>query len=141
MNKKIIKELNTFLKGNFMAIHAYEKYINHIQDEQLKEIFQEIQQNHKEHAAIISERIQNLDGVPVDDVGIMGNVAQIMTTIKGSTKDNTSIIKDALVGEHRGIKKSRELLDDDLDPESLKIVQTILDNDERHVERLDQLLH
>lgn len=141
MNKKIIKELNTFLKGNFMAIHAYEKYINHVQDEQLKEIFQEIQQNHKEHAAIISERIQNLDGVPVDDVGIMGNVAQIMTTIKGSTKDNTSIIKDALVGEHRGIKKSRELLDDDLDPESLKIVQTILDNDERHVERLDQLLH
>lgn len=140
MNDKIIKELNTFLKGNYMAIHAYEKYINHIQDDQLKEVLQQIQQNHKEHASIIIDRIENLGGTPTD-IGLLDNIAQIMTTIKGATKNNTSILKDALVGEHRGIKKSKELLDGDLDPESSRIVHTILDNDEKHVELLDELLH
>src|SRR5690625_91448 len=141
MNNKIIKELNTFLEGNFVAIQAYDKYISNVQDNKLKETLQEIQQNHKEHATIVSARIKNLGGIPSDDAGMMGNIAQIMTNIKSSAKGNTSILKDALVGEHRGIKKSRELLDGDLDPESLRIVQTILDNDEKHVELLDKLLH
>lgn len=141
MNNKVIKELNTFLEGNYMAIHAYEKYVAHIQDSELKEVFQEIQQNHKKHAMIISERIQNLGGIPTDDVGMMGNFAQIMTNLKGSTKNNTSILKDALVGEQRGIKKSKELLEGDLDPESLRIVQEVLDHDKKHVELLNKLLH
>lgn len=141
MNNKIIQELNTFLEGNFMAIHAYENYIAHVQDNKLKEIFQHLQQNHKKHAMIISERIQNLGGVASNDVGMMGNIAQIMTNLKGSTKNDTSILKDALVGEHRGIKKSKELLEGDLDPESLKMVHDILDNNEKHIELLNKLLH
>lgn len=141
MNNKIVKELNNFLKGNYMAIHAYEKYIHHVEDEKLKKIFQEIQQNHKVHASMIAERIQNLGGVPVDGTGLMGNVVQFMTNIKSTDQNDSSIIKDALVGEYRGIKKSKELLDGDLDPESLKIVKHILENDERHIDLLNKLSH
>lgn len=141
MRNDVIKELNTFLEGNYMAIHAYEKYIHHIDDVKIKQVFQEIQQNHKQHATMIAERIQNLGGIPVDDVGLMGNIAELLNSLKGSTKDPAHILKDALVGEHRGIEKSKELLNDDLDPESLTLVKHILDADEQHVDLLDKLLH
>ena len=32
MKTSVIKEFNTFLEGNYMAIQAYEKYIHHIDD-------------------------------------------------------------------------------------------------------------
>lgn len=139
MNHKIIKELNTFLEGNYMAIHAYENYIHHINDESLKQVLQSIQQDHKQHATMIAERIQNLGGISVDDVGIMGNIVEMINKIKG-TNEKISILKDARVGEQRGIKKSKALLEGDLDPESLAIVKQILNEDEKHVELIDSLL-
>lgn len=141
MKNHVIKELNTFLKGNLMAIHAYDKYIHRLENTEIKQAFQEIQQDHKQHATIIAERIQNLGGIPVDDVGIMGNTAELMNTIKKSSHDTERILKDALVGEHRGIEKSKELLDGELDAESLSLVENILSNDQQHVNLLDRLTH
>lgn len=141
MKNSVIKELNTFLEGNFMAIHAYEKYIHHIDDAEIKQVLQKIQQDHKKHATMISERIQNLGGIPVDDVGVMGNIAELLNSLKGSTNEPILILKDALVGEKRGIEKSKELLNGDLDPESLTLVKRILDADQQHIDLLDELLH
>jgi bacterioferritin len=140
-NNHVVKELNTFLEGNFMAIHAYENYIHHIDDVEIKQVLQKFQQEHKQHAMMIAERIQNLGGKPVDDVGMMGSVAELINKIKGSTKGSTDILKDALVGEHRGIEKSKELLNGELDPESLTLVKNILSIDQKHVELLDMLTH
>lgn len=141
MNSDVIKELNTFLEGNFMAIHTYEKYISHLDDDKLKQVFQEIQQNHKRHAAMIAERIKKLGGQPVDDLGLMGRMVQLVQALKGPTKDPAHILKDALVGEQRGIEKSRELLQGDLDQESLSLVKNILAADQQHIELLNKLLH
>lgn len=141
MNNNVTKELNTFLKGNFMAIHAYDKYIHRIKDIEIKQVLQEIQQDHKEHALMVAERVQNLGGLPVNDVGVMGNAAELVNTMKGPTNDTANILKDALVGEHRGIEKSKELLDGDLDPESLTLVKRILNVDQKHVDLLDELVH
>lgn len=140
MKNDVIKDLNTFLAGNFMAVHAYEKYIQHIDDDEIKRVLQTIQQNHKKHAMVVARRIQDLDGVPVDDVGFMGNVVALLGKVKGSTKGSDHILKDALVGEQRGIQKSKELLNGDLDPESLKVVTHILNADEKHVDLLTQFL-
>ncbi len=141
MERDVIKELNTFLEGNYMAIRAYEQYIDRVDDLKIKQVLQEIQHNHKRHAALVAERIQNLGGIPVDDVGFMGKMAQFFSTLKGKTDDPTHILKDAVAGEQRGIEKSKELLDGDLDPESLALVKRILDTDQQHVTLLNQLLH
>ena len=141
MKKDVTKVLNTFLEGNFMAVHAYEKYIQHIDDVEIKRVLQIIQQNHKKHAMVVAERIQNLEGIPVEDVGMMGNVAELLNKIKGSTKEPDAILKDALVGEHRGIEKSKELLNGNLDPESSKVVTHILNADQKHVDLLDRFFH
>lgn len=141
MDRGVIKELNHFLEGNYMAIRAYDQYIDRMADHNIKQVLQEIQQNHKRHATMIAERIQNLGGNPVDDVGFMGKMAQMIASLKGKATDPTHIVKDALVGEQRGIEKSKQLLDGDLDPESLALVKHILDTDQQHVNRLNQLLH
>ncbi len=141
MKNSVIKELNTFLEGNFMAIHAYDKYIHHIDDVEIKQVLQQIQQNHKMHATMIAERIQHLGGKAVDDVSIMGNIAELLSTLKGSAHDPIQILKDSLVGEKRGIEKSKEILNGDLDPESLALVKRILNADQQHLDLLHRLLH
>lgn len=138
--EKIIKELNTFLEGNFMAIHAYDQYIHHTNDQKIKNVLQKIQQNHKQHASLIAERIQNLGGIPADSAGIKGKMIEFITKIKGTTQDDYSILKDATVGENRGIQTSKELLDGDLDSESLQLVKNILECDQEHVELLKTLI-
>lgn len=133
MEKAVAKSLNTFLEGHFMAIHAYEKFIQHIKNDDMKDVLQIIQQNHKKHAMLIAKRIQDLGGVPVNDVNMMMDLTNKM---KPATKGNAAIIEDALAGEQRGIKISKELLEGDLDHESLEMVTHILNADEKHVDLL-----
>ncbi|MBB6446173.1 DUF2383 domain-containing protein [Bacillus benzoevorans] len=141
MEDKVVKELNEFLEGNFMAIHAYEKYIHHIEDPLCKDKLQEIQKEHKMHAMQIAERIQDLGGIPADDVGIKGSIAEWMANLTQATDGTQHILKDALTGEQRGIEISQELVKGDLDPESLELVKSILRRDEKHAEELNGMIH
>lgn len=50
-NENIVKELNAYLKGEYMAIHSYEHYIQNISNPNIKKALQKIQQEHKQHAA------------------------------------------------------------------------------------------
>lgn len=140
MGKDIIEELNQFLEGNLMAIHAYENYIHHVKDPNVKKKMQDIQKNHKEHAMTIAERIQNLGGKPVNDVGMKDTFMEFMMKMKNATDGTIDILKDALAGEERGIEKSQEMLEGDLDPESEKIVATILNRDKKHVDILHEMI-
>lgn len=138
--KNVIEELNEFLEGNYMAIHTYDQYIFHCDDEKTKQLLQKIQQQHKEHATMIAERIQNLGGLPIHDVGLKGKMVEMATKIKG-TKDTISLIKDAISGETRGIETSKKILNGDLDEESLRIVKEILKRDKDHVKLLKNYLN
>lgn len=136
-----IKELNAFLKGQYMGIHAYEEHIQKVKDPHIKSELQKIQQEHKHHAAIIADRIQNLGGRPADDEGFIGSIQQAISKLK--IPDSTDgILKSALKGEdYYGIQMSEEIVKGDLDPESKQLVQQILDHDRKHVELLNNLLH
>lgn len=49
-------------------------------------------------------------------------------------------MKDALTGEQRGIEKSKQILNGDLDDESLSLVETILATDEKHIALLSKYI-
>jgi bacterioferritin len=137
----VIKELNSFLKGQYMGIHAYEHLLQNLEDAEVKKQFQRIQQEHKLHAQKIAERIQNLGGVPVDDEGMMGKIQGYFSqfTTPHTTEE---IIKRALKGEdYYGIHLSGEIVKGDLDDESQRIVDDILADDQKHVDFLNGLLH
>lgn len=141
MNEKVIKELNEFLEGNFMAIRTYDRYIHRMEDPEVKKTLQNIQRDHKEHAAKIAERIQNLGGKPVNDTGFKGAIAEFFANLKESTSGTNDILRDAIAGETRGIEVSRKMLEGDLDPGSVSLVRKILEDDEKHIDMLKRHLH
>ncbi|RDU36843.1 rubrerythrin family protein [Neobacillus piezotolerans] len=140
-NETVIKELNAFLKGQYMGIRAYEHLIERLDDQEVKTIFQGFQQDHRLHAAIVAERIQNLGGVPENNEGLVGKIQGFMSEMM-MPKDTEGIVKLALKGEDvYGIQLSEEIVKGDLDPESRKMVESILDTDRRHVTALNNLVH
>lgn len=141
MNNTSINELNTLLKGEHMAIDGYEKYIQNVDDVNIKNQLQKIQQDHKQHAIKIAERIQNLGGKPVDGTSIMGKMAQIATNIKEiGKKNNIEILKEAYNGEDNGIKMGDEVVKGDLDQESRNLVNDILNDDRNHLNVISNLM-
>ncbi len=141
LNKDVIKELNNFLQGQYMGIHEYERLIKHTNDPEVKEELQKIQQEHKLHAIMVAERIQNLGGSAVDDVGIKGAMVETMNWVKGTSNQVQHIIDEAVRGESMGIRSSEELVKGDLDEDSRKLIEDILDTDRGHIEHLNNLLN
>jgi bacterioferritin len=55
---------------------------------------------------------------------------------------NTGLIESALKGEsYYGIEVSEKMVKDDLDPESKRLIESILDKDRHHVNTLKNILH
>lgn len=141
MENTSINELNTFLKGEYMAIDSYERYIQTVKEPAIKGELQKIQKEHKQHAIQISERIQNLGGKPADSPGIAGRVAETISGIKDiGNKSYQTILKEAYNGEDKGIKMADELVKGDLDSESKNLVNNILNTDRTHLNTLDTLI-
>lgn len=140
MANDVVKELNAFLKGQYMGIHSYEELIQKVKDPKIKTELQKIQQDHKLHAAMVAERIQNLGGRPVDDEGLIGSIQEFMSRFTMPT-DTHEILQVALKGEDDyGIQMSEEIVKGDLDPESKQLIERILDADRKHVDYLNTIL-
>lgn len=141
MNATCVNELNALLKGEHMAIDAYEDYIQRIEDSEIRNSLQKIQQDHKLHSIMIAERIQTLGGKPAKGVGIGGKVAETVTSIKHrSMHEPVIILKTAYDGEDNGIKMATEIVKGDLDSESAYLVKDILNGDRTHLETLNSLI-
>lgn len=133
-----VNELNAVLKGEYMAIHAYEQFLQKTQDSTVQQALKKIQEEHKRHAAEISERIDTLGGEPVDGTGIM---SEVMLKLKGmGEKETTAILKDAFAGEQQGIEMSQEMVKGDLDEQSMSLIQNILQQDKEHLMTLLDLI-
>ncbi|WP_413380960.1 DUF2383 domain-containing protein [Alkalihalobacillus sp. 1P02AB] len=143
MEKKAeVKILNDFLQGNYMGIHSYEHLIEKIESPTLKDSFIKIQKDLKTHAAIISERIQRLNGTPVTSEGLIGKVESFVGNLFESYKTDEDIIKHAIKGENiYGIRNSEKLVRDKLGDENLQLVHQILEKDREHIDYLKSLLH
>ena len=124
--------------GEHMAIKSYEHFLQQVDDEQIKKTLQKIQQEHKIHALKIAEQIQNLGGRPIDEPPLTG---ELMLKLKSlHPKDLTSILKDAYVGEQRGIEAAKEIVKGDLDNDSKNLIAEILHEDTMHLPVLKDLV-
>lgn len=139
-NKDIVKELNAYLKGEYMGIHAYEHYIQQVEDPTVKKELQRIQQEHKRHATKLAERIQNLGGKAVEDNGLMLSIREGMLNIKGFPEDINAILQEAMKGQEKGVQMAEEIVRGDIDQESRQIVEENLDEDREHLDQLNNLM-
>ncbi|MDQ1003071.1 bacterioferritin [Neobacillus niacini] len=137
----IIEELNTLLRGTYMGIRSFEHYIQKAEENELKKVFQSMQQEVKLNAQKLAVRIQNLGGVPADGEGFSGSIHSFMH--KAMHPDDTKeMIEDALKSlDHYGVHYSEELVRGDLDSESRQLAEDVIDTSRRQIEQLKQLLH
>ena len=141
MDKKVINELNAYLKGEYMAIKAYDGFLERVIDTGAAEELRNIQDDHKQHARKVAERIRSLGGRPVKGPGLMGAMSDIKNMVKRNSDDTTDIILDAGRGEYRGIQMAEEVVKGDLDAESMKLVKELLQEDRSHVGKLGDFIH
>jgi rubrerythrin len=141
MKRETINELNTLLKGEYMAINAYDRFIGEASDSTAKQELTDIQEEHKRHAEILSQHIKGIGGQPQQGTGIAGVMASATGTLEGLKKRNTEeIIKEAYDGEDKGIAKSEEIVKGDLDEESMKLVNGILSDDHGHLSKMAHMI-
>jgi bacterioferritin len=139
-NETVIEELNTLLRGTYMGIRGFEQYIHKVNNQDLKRTFQQIQQEQKQNAQKIAERIQNLGGIPADDEGISGSMHSFMHKLM-VPDDERKIIEEAIEGlDKYGVHYSAELIKGDLDQSSKQIADETIQDNRRHADQLRHLL-
>ena len=142
MNSENIKNLNSILEGEYMAINSFDSVIEHANDETTKNELLKIQQIHKQHAMQIASRILALGGNPSDGMGIQGIIAETISNIKHiGTTDTTSYLKEALLGENMGIKIVNELLTSSADPNISQLLHTMLNEYQANINSLNTLIN
>lgn len=140
MTEKVIDNLNLILKGEHMAIDIYNSYITKMGNNEHKKILQGILLDHKRHALLLSERIQELGGNPEETRGAAGLMAETKAKIQSLFKmDVNELLKQVYDGEDKGIAKVDQLKEH-LDEESRELVETMLSEDHNHLQKLEQLI-
>lgn len=140
--KTAIEELNTYLKGEYMAIDSYKKYINKASNPSFKADLEKILQDHARHAQMIADRIRQLGGEPAESVDLKGMVGQIMNSIKNiPDKSDLEICQEACYWEEQGSKMGMEVVKGDLDATSCALIRDIYAKDMEHIDKLKSHLN
>jgi len=140
MDEPNVKTLNELLKGEHMAIHAYESVMPALNEETRKQIG-DILKDHKEHAAELAERIISLGGIPDESTGMVGMMSQAKLKAESKIRDEKSMIRKLYDGEDQGIAAVEKVIKGDLDSTSRELADKILRTDHDHLKKLQQLLH
>lgn len=87
--KQDVKILNNMLKGIYMGIDAYEKCLDQVKNQEVKNQIQNQLKEQENLANDLSNQIKNIGGVPKNKSGITSIVPDMMTDIKllGFKKD------------------------------------------------------
>lgn len=136
----VANELNIFLKGEQMAVEAYDKFISAVDDEKIREGFQQIQVDHKQNASRLAERIQDLGQVPGRNTGVSGVLANMKLGMQTDGKSSFDVLKMAYDGEDKGIAAAEEVVRGDLDATSMKLAKEVLSNDHDHLRAMLKLM-
>lgn len=137
---EITKSLNELLQGEYMAVESFNNFISKIEDESAKEVFQDIQKQHRENIDKLASYIQDIGGQPEENLGMKGKMADMKINMDlGSKADTNEIIEKAIEGETQGVNMAEKVLRGNLDNRSRDIAGEILQKDRGSIEKLKRL--
>ncbi len=140
MDDPNVKTLNEVLKGEYMAVHAYDDVVDKVPDPNLKDELYRMQRVHQENTLRLSDRIVQLGGHPQGSNGLGGFMADVMLRMDARMNNHPQYIIEKLKeGSDKGIHATLEVIKGDLDQDSASIVKDILDRDRNNVRRLESL--
>jgi uncharacterized protein (TIGR02284 family) len=140
-NIKTIESLNQLLQGEYMAVESFNNFISKLEEEKVKQAFQEVQKQHRENIDKLARYIQDIGGQPKENLGLKGKMGEMKLNIDlGSRTDANEIINKAIEGETTGVNTAEKVLRGDLDERSRDIAGEILHKDRKSIEKLKSLL-
>ncbi|AFS78479.1 hypothetical protein DUF2383 [Gottschalkia acidurici 9a] len=140
-NLETIESLNELLKGEYMAIESFNNFISRVEDENVKDCFQDVQKQHRESISTLASYIQDIGGQPHENIGIKGTMGEIMINIDlGSKANDNEVIKKAIEGETKGINMAEKVLRGKLDDKSRDLSGEILQSHRKSIKKLKNLI-
>ncbi|MED4128142.1 ferritin-like domain-containing protein [Shouchella miscanthi] len=143
MDAHEVKTLNQLLEGQYMGIHSYEHFLEHLSaGSPLYDTMTAIHHDLEKHASLLATRIEALDGVPVKSEGAIGTIQRWLSELFDRPHGEEDILKHAIKGENLyGIRMSEKIARQGLDEEILQLVHRIIDEQREHVDQLKKKLH
>lgn len=140
-NSETIKSLNRLLQGEYMAVESFNNFISKLEDEKVKQTFQEVQEQHRKNINKLARYIQDIGGRPDENLGLKGKMGEIKVNMDlGSQVHTTEIITKAIEGETQGVNMAEKVLRGELDDKSRDLAGEILEQDRKSIEKLKKLL-
>jgi len=140
-NAKTIESLNQLLQGEYMAVESFNNFIARLEDQNVKQCFQEVQKQHRENIDKLASYIQEIGGKPEENLGMKGKMGEMKLNMDlGSDADTTEIIEKAIEGETQGVNMAEKVLRGELDEKSRDIAGEILHKDRMSIEKLKRLM-
>lgn len=139
-NAETINSLNRLLQGEYMAVESFNNFIAKLDDEEVKQQFQEIQQQHRDNINTLATYIQNIGGRPEENLGLKGTMGQMKLSMDLGRKTGAAeLIAKAIEGETQGVNMAEKILRGNLDDKSRDIAGEILHKDRAAIEKLNKL--
>lgn len=141
MSWETTKSLNELLQGEYMAVESFNSFIFKSEDDNVKNCFKDVQQQHRQNINNLASYIQDIGGQPQENLGMKGKMAEIKLNMKlGAKVDAARIIEKAIEGETKGVNMAEKVLRGNLDDKSRDIAGEILKNDRNSIEKLKELM-
>ena len=141
-NESTVNALNQLIQGEHMAVEAYNIYISKLNDEDTRNKFNELQNIHRNNIANLASFIQSYGGQPKENIGFKGTIADMKLNMElGNHSNNINIIDNAIKGMTNGINMAEKVLRGNLDDQSRKLTEEILDKDRKAIDELKKLKH
>jgi len=140
-NGEAIKSLNQLLQGEYMAVESFNNFLSRLDEENVRQVFKEVQKQHRENISRLASYIQDIGGKPEENLGLKRKMGEIKINMDlGSHSDTAKIIEKAIEGETQGVNMAEKVLRGNLDDRSRDVVGEILNNDRKSIEKLKSLL-
>lgn len=139
--RETIKSLNKLLQGEYMAVESFNNFISKLEDENIKDVFQDIQKQHRDNIDKLAIYIQDIGGKPEENLGIKGKMADIKINMNLDSKsDIKEVVGKAIEGETLGVNMAEKVLRGKLDDRSRELAGEILNNDRESIKKLKDLM-
>lgn len=130
-DQRQIDALNELLKGEYMARNIYDHTKNIQGDDQVQNMLAKFQEDHDRHIGMLTSRIIELGGEPLDGPGMAGTMAN-MSAVYHSFLGPHQLLRQVYGGEDMGVHAYEDRLDG-LDEVSQALVKQIMDEDHEHL--------
>lgn len=144
-NEEVIATLNNLLQGAYIGIAAYNRYLNRIDDYDLRHRLEKQEVLHQRIAHELASYIRDLGGVPRDNAGLKGTMANFMVDMHLSGNRSSFEVLNLIADGLRMAIDSLEQAAMELDGNSKALVEKHLMHDRAMYREIEEykrrLLH